>query len=116
MIDPQVDIKGNDIFELSPELLTTLLKNITGKALSGHLRETDENGQVKVLATTKVIAPNEICTESYIAIGKFDTDIEANNAYKYLCTNFFRFLLQALPTLDIRKERFYICSNVGLLC
>lgn len=80
---------------------------ITGKALSGHLGETDENGQVKVLATTKVIAPNEVCTESYIAIGKFDTDIEANNAYKYLCTKFSRFLLlQALPTLDIRKERF----------
>lgn len=80
---------------------------ITGKALSGHLGETDENGQVKVLATTKVIAPNEVCTESYIAIGKFDTDIEANNAYKYLRTKFSRFLLlQALPTLDIRKERF----------
>lgn len=80
---------------------------ITGKALSGHLGETDENGQVKVLATTKIIAPNEVCTESYIAIGKFGTNIEANNAYKYLCTKFSRFLLlQALPTLDIRKERF----------
>ena len=80
---------------------------ITGKALSGHLGETDENGQVKVLATTKVIAPNEVCTESYIAIGKFDSERAANNAYKYLCTKFSRFLLlQALPTLDIRKERF----------
>lgn len=80
---------------------------ITGKALSGHLGETDENGQVKVLATTKVIAPNEVCTESYIAIGKFTLESEANNTYKYLCTKFTRFLLlQALPTLDIRKERF----------
>ena len=80
---------------------------ITGKALSGHLGESDENGQVKVLATTKVIAPNEVCTESYIAIGKFTLESEANNAYKYLCTKFTRFLLlQALPTLDIRKERF----------
>ena len=80
---------------------------ITGKALSGHLGETDENGQVKVLATTKVIAPNEVCTESYIAIGKFDSERDAYNAYKYLCTKFSRFLLlQALPTLDIRKERF----------
>jgi len=80
---------------------------ITGKALSGHLGETDENGQVKVLATTKVIAPNEVCTESYIAIGKFETKYEADNAYAYLCSKFSRFfLLQALPTLDIRKERF----------
>ncbi len=82
-------------------------KVITGKALSGHLGETDENGQVKVLATTKVIGPNEICTESYIAIGKFERKTDAENAYSYLSSKFARFLLlQALPTLDIRKERF----------
>ena len=80
---------------------------ITGKALSGHLGESDENGQVKVLATTKIILPDEVCTESYIAIGKLDTKFEANNLYKYLCTKFARFLLlQALPTMDIRKESF----------
>ena len=80
---------------------------ITGKALSGHLGETDEKGQVKVLATTKVIRPNEICTESYIVIGKFDNELEAKHLFDYLRTKTARFLLlQALPTLDIRKERF----------
>ena len=80
---------------------------ITGKALSGHLGESDENGQVKVLATTKIILPGEVCTESYIAMGKFDTEFEAYNLYKYLCTKVSRFLLlQALPTMDIRKESF----------
>ncbi len=80
---------------------------ITGKALSGHLGETDENGQVKVLATTKIISPNEVCTESYIAIGKFPTIEDAKALYKYVVSKFARFLLlQALPTLDIRKERF----------
>ena len=80
---------------------------ITGKALSGHLGESDENGQVKVLATTKVICPNEICTESYIVIGKFDSELEAKHLFHYLRTKISRFLLlQALPTLDIRKERF----------
>ena len=80
---------------------------ITGKALSGHLGESDENGQVKVLATTKIILPGEVCTESYIVMGKFDTKFEANNLYKYLCTKVVRFLLlQALPTMDIRKESF----------
>lgn len=80
---------------------------ITGKALSGHLGETDENGQVKVLATTKLIKPNEICTESYIVIGKFDNELEAKHLLDYLRTKTARFLLlQALPTLDIRKERF----------
>lgn len=80
---------------------------ITGKALSGHLGETDQNGQVKVLATTKIISPNEVCTESYIAIGKLETQLEASHLYNYLCTKTSRFLLlQALPTLDIRKESF----------
>ena len=80
---------------------------ITGKALSGHLGESDENGQVKVLAPTKIILPGEVCTESYIVMGKFDTKFEANNLYKYLCTKVVRFLLlQALPTMDIRKESF----------
>ena len=80
---------------------------ITGKALSGHLGESDENGQVKVLAITKIILPGEVCTESYIAMGKFDTEFEAYNLYKYLCTKVSRFLLlQALPTMDIRKESF----------
>jgi hypothetical protein len=80
---------------------------ITGKALSGHLGETDENGQVKVLATTKVINQNEVCTESYIVLGKFDDKKEAINLYHYMTSKFLRFLLlQALPTLDIRKERF----------
>ena len=80
---------------------------ITGKALSGHLGESDENGQVKVLATTKIILPGEVCTESYVAIGKFDTEFETKNLYNYLCTKVVRFLLlQALPTMDIRKESF----------
>ena len=80
---------------------------ITGKALSGHLGETDENGQVKVLATTKIIYPNEVCTESYIVIGKFSAIENVEALYKYVISKFARFLLlQALPTLDIRKERF----------
>ena len=80
---------------------------ITGKAISGHLGETDENGQVKLLATTKVILPYEIATESYLAIGKFDTINEANNLLSYMKTKFMRFLLlQGLTSMNITKERF----------
>lgn len=41
MTYPQVDIKGNDIFELSPELLTTLLKDHT---LSSEDKQVDISG------------------------------------------------------------------------
>ena len=80
---------------------------ITGKAISGHLGETDENGQVKLLATTMIIAPNEIATESYLAIGKFDSLKEAKNLLTYMKTKFMRFLLlQGLTSMNITKERF----------
>ena len=80
---------------------------ITGKAISGHLGETDENGQVKLLATTMIIGPNEIATESYLAIGKFDSLKEAQNLLSYMKTKFMRFLLlQGLTSMNITKERF----------
>ena len=80
---------------------------ITGKAISGHLGETDENGQVKLLATTKVIAPYEIATESYLAIGKFAKKEEAENLLSYMKTKFMRFLLlQGLTSMNITKDRF----------
>ncbi|MBQ9561159.1 MAG: Eco57I restriction-modification methylase domain-containing protein [Prevotella sp.] len=80
---------------------------ITGKAISGHLGETDENGKVKLLATTKVIKPYEIATESYLAIGKFNSIEEANNLLSYMKTKFMRFLLlQGLTSMNITKERF----------
>ena len=80
---------------------------ITGKAISGHLGETDENGQVKLLATTKVIAPYEIATESYLAIGKFKKQENAENLLSYMKTKFMRFLLlQGLTSMNITKDRF----------
>lgn len=80
---------------------------ITGKAISGHLGETDENGQVKLLATTKVINPQEIATESYLAIGKFGSKNEAENLLSYMKTKFMRFLLlQGLTSMNITKDRF----------
>ncbi len=80
---------------------------IIGKAISGHLGETDENGQVKLLATTKIINPGEVVSESYLAIGKFDSYSEANACYKYVISRFARFLLlQGLTSMNITNERF----------
>ncbi len=80
---------------------------IIGKAISGHLGETDTDGRVKVLAMTKIINPNEIVTESYLAIGLFKTKNEAENLYKYIISKFARFLLlQGLTSMNITKDRF----------
>jgi adenine-specific DNA methylase len=80
---------------------------IIGKALSGHIGETDQNGQVKVLATIKLIKPNEVCTESYLCVGAYENSKIAKNLKQYLETKFARFLLlQSLTSMNITKDRF----------
>ena len=98
---------------ISPNLVTTgfnlveKYKVIIGKALSGHIGETDENGQVKVLAKVDILKPNEVCTESYLCIGEFDDLNSAQNLEKYIKSKFVRFLLlQALTSMNITKDRF----------
>lgn len=82
-------------------------KVIIGKALSGHIGETDENGQVKVLAKVQTLNPNEICTESYLCVGCFDNYAEISNLELYLKSKFCRFLLlQALSSMNITKDKF----------
>ena len=80
---------------------------IIGKAISGHLGETDSDGKVKVLATTAIIEPYTVTTESYLCIGKYNTKEKAINLYKYIITKFSRFLLlQGLTSMNITKDRF----------
>ena len=82
-------------------------KVIIGKALSGHIGETDENGQVKVLAKVALLKPFEVCTESYLCVGCFDNIEEAQNLESYLHSKFSRFLLlQALTSMNITKDKF----------
>ena len=82
-------------------------KVIIGKALSGHIGETDENGQVKVLAKIELLKPQEICTESYLCVGDYDNIVGAQNLEIYIKTKFCRFLLlQALSSMNITKDKF----------
>ncbi len=94
------DIKTNNI-------LVTKYKVIIGKALSGHIGETDANGQAKVLARVQILKPNEVCTDSYLCVGNFSTLKEAQNLKSYLQSKFVRFLLLlALSSMNITKEKF----------
>ena len=82
-------------------------KVIFGKALSGHIGETDESGKVKVLAKLDLLKPNEVCTESYICVGGYSKKEECENLLSYMKTKFVRFLLlQALTSMNITKDKF----------
>ncbi|WP_116679050.1 Eco57I restriction-modification methylase domain-containing protein [Porphyromonas loveana] len=82
-------------------------KVFMGKVLSGHLGETDEQGRVKVIATVQRAEPMSVCTDSYLLIGNFDTEQEAENLSIYLRTKTLRYLLlQALASMNISRSNF----------
>lgn len=52
----------------------------------------------KVIGTPYIGLPNDICTDSFITIGSFDTKKEVINLQKYIKTIFFRYLVSILKT------------------
>ncbi|MBQ9084785.1 MAG: Eco57I restriction-modification methylase domain-containing protein [Clostridia bacterium] len=51
-------------------------------------------GSYDDLPSSPIVAnPGEICTETFIEFAPFETREQAENAYKYLCTKFFRTLV-----------------------
>ena len=82
-------------------------KIMVGRAISGHAGESDSEGQVKVFSTLEVIGPNEICTDTYIVIGRFGDKSKADNLLSYLKTKFVRFLvLQTITSINITRNNY----------
>lgn len=87
--------------------LVNSYKIFMGKVLSGHLGETDENGQVKIISSIIEAKPQEVSTDSYLAFGPFNDKDCVANLRKYLRTKFLRFLLlQALTSMNISRGNF----------
>ena len=82
-------------------------KVIVSRVFFEHGGKADKNGQNRVLSILEILKPKEICTETYVVINSYDTEIEAANLYKYLQTKFVRFLiLQATSSIMINKNAF----------
>lgn len=82
-------------------------KVVLSKASSEHAGQTDKDGRKKVFSRIEILKPNEICSESYLLIGAFDENENANNLLNYVKTNFFRFLVSSvLLTQNIAKDKF----------
>ena len=72
-----------------------------------HAGEPDKDGTLRVLSRAEILAPGEICTDSYIIAGSFETREEAENLISYLKCKFTRFMiLQTLSSINLSKERF----------
>lgn len=84
-----------------------LYKVSISKVICEHAGEPDKNGQVKLLSSLRVLPPKSACTDSYLIIGKFRTEEEANNLMSYLSTKFVRFLIfQAVSSINLSKDKF----------
>ncbi len=87
--------------------LIKLWKVITSKTSYDHAGQPDKEGKRRVLSTLEILKPEEICTETYIVVGSFNSEKECINLLSYLRTKFTRFLISQLSfSQDITKDRF----------
>lgn len=100
-------------YYVSPSIVTdnkdyiNVWKVSISKVTCEHAGEPDKNGQVKVLSSLRIFPPNTICTDSYLIIGKFKSEQEANNLRSYLATKFARFLLlMGVSSINLSKDKF----------
>ena len=68
-------------------------KVFTSKSSSEHAGQSDKDGRRRVLSLTGVLPPQSVVTETYVLLGDFDTEEEAQNCLSYVKTKFFRFLI-----------------------
>lgn len=82
-------------------------KVIMSKTSAEHAGQSDKDGKKKVVSRIEVLAPNVICTESYLLLSVFENELEATNLKSYVQSRFFRFLLSTiLLTQNISKDKF----------
>ena len=61
----------------------------------------------KVITTPQILCPNEICSESYIVLGSFKTEVEAKHFVDYISCKLPRFLLrQSVSSMNVNREAF----------
>ena len=74
---------------------------------SEHAGEPDKSGQYRVLSTSMVLPPKQICTDSYLMVGPFKNEKITKNFLNYMRTKFFRYLLsQATSGISFTIEKF----------
>ena len=82
-------------------------KVIFSKATCEHAGTPDKSGRYRVFSTMRILKPLEVCTQSYLVGGVFESQEMTENYMLYLKTCFVRFLiLQLISTQDISTEKF----------
>ncbi len=95
-----------DAIETNKDIADSYKVMIT-RIMSEHAGEPDKDGKLSVLATVRVLSPNEVCTDSYIIGGCYKTKEIADNLSRYLRCKLTRFLLlQAAASINLSKSTY----------
>lgn len=82
-------------------------KVITSYLTYDHAGRANNEGKKRILSTTEMLQPGEICTETYLVVGTAETETEISNMYNYIKTKFVRFLIgQIATTQHMSKQSF----------
>ncbi len=93
-------------------------KVIASRSGHEHAGNPGNDGTKRVLAKTVILPPGSVCTETYLVIGSYPTEGEAQNLLAYMKTRFFRFLMSLfmyshgitkdtyvlVPILDMKEQ------------
>ena len=60
----------------------------------------------RIIGRSEIGVPNEICSETFLAIGPFESEKEAINCQTYLKTRFCRFLIGVRKTKNMTQESY----------
>ena len=82
-------------------------KVITSYVGYDHAGNPGKDGKRKVFSKIDILPPGTICTETYLVIGIFKSEIEARSLVQYMKTKFFRFLVsQFMYSHHITKDSY----------
>ncbi len=99
--------KGNDLIDKWKVLLS--------KASNDHGGQPDKEGMRRIFSRVEVMAPNTVCTESYLVVGDYESEEEAQNMVDFLKTKFCRFLVSSLLlTQNITKGKFIFVPSLSM--
>jgi hypothetical protein len=82
---------------------------------SEHGGQTDKSGTRRVFSRILMGSPGTACTETYLVVGRYDSEAEATNLGAYLRTKFVRFLVSLRTnTQHLYSERFAFVPRLAM--
>jgi site-specific DNA-methyltransferase (adenine-specific) len=90
-------------------------KVLLSKASNDHGGQPDKEGKRRIFSRVEIMSPKTVCTESYLVVGNYENQHEAENMVNFLKTKFCRFLVSTtLLTQNITKGKFIFVPKLSM--